>query len=244
MKKRNRINSIKGIIYFYLLAYVIRAPTSIILNLLRISIFILLLTLIGGYNFFKHAIIGALIALSFGAGLSQFSVDINAMRVSRFKDIIVSSPVGPLTYAFGTAIGMSLLSGISLCIFLVIWYMIFRPLIQVIIIIAGVLLVTWIVGILLGFMVSTYIKTPHILFNITDVLYSILIYAMPVYYPITSLPNWIRPLTYISPATHAAIITRELSELGQISSYPSLITLILLSIAMILIVRMKAKWVE
>jgi len=86
-----RLRPLIAILYLNLLAYIVRSPMSIIFIFTRMIIFVLLLTAIGGPSYLGQATIGALIALAFGAGFSQFSVDLNALRLTGYKYILVSS---------------------------------------------------------------------------------------------------------------------------------------------------------
>jgi ABC-type polysaccharide/polyol phosphate export permease len=231
-----------AILYLNLLAYIVRSPMSIIFTFTRMMIFVLLLTIIGGPSYLGQATIGALIALAFGAGFSQFSVDLNALRLTGYKYILVSSPVGSMSYAFGTAIGMSLLSSINILIFFIIWLVFYKPTALAASLLVVILLAIWAIGVMLGFTISTIVRTPHMLFNITDTLYAVLIYAMPVYYSLEVLPEAIRPLTYISPATHASILAREISMKGSIYSTSNTIFLAVY-IAIFTIISTKwARW--
>jgi ABC-type polysaccharide/polyol phosphate export permease len=244
MKVKQKLRAAFGLFYFYSMAYLIRAPASAIMVLIRMMIFIALLTLVAGFKYIDHALTGALVALAFGAGLSQLSVDISAMRLSGMRYMLLSTPLGPVSYALSTAFGMSLLSFISLSFFMAIWYARLHPAAYTLLIALAVLSLVWIAGVLLGYVLSTSIQTPQTLFNITDTLYALLVYLMPVYYPIKVLPESLRPFTYISPATHASIILRELAFNGRLESIENMIALLMFVVVFGMIVAKKAKWVE
>jgi len=241
---RRSFRSLFGLLYFYSMAYIVRSPSSVPLLVFRMSVFVILLTIIGGHQYAVYALSGALVALAFGAGLSQFSVDLNALRVSGYRYILITAPLGPVTFAVGTALGMSLLSFIGMAVFLVPWYHVCHPGFLGILELALVLATTWLIGLLIGFLLSILIRTPHVLFNVTDTVYALLVYLMPVYYPIELLPASIRPLAFVSPATHAGILVREIALKGHIVSIINLYVIIGVAIVLSALVSQVSRWRE
>ncbi len=241
---RRQLRSLFGLLYFYSMAYILRSPLSVPLLVFRMSVFVILLTLVGGHEYAVYALSGALVALAFGAGLSQFSVDINALRVSGYRYILLTAPLGPATFAIGTALGMSLLSFVGLTVFFLPWYYICHPGLQGVLELGLVLALTWLIGLSIGFLLSILIRTPHVLFNVTDTVYALLVYLMPVYYPIELLPQSLRPLTLISPATHAGILVREIAVEGHIVSPLNMYVIIVVAAALLALISRISKWRE
>ena len=243
-KFKRKFNSFIGLLYFYVLAYIVRSPSSLPLLVFRMSVFVVLLTLIGGTGYIIYALSGAIVALAFGAGLSQFSVDINALRVSGYRSLLLNTPLGPLSFAIATALGMSFLSFIGMTAFLVPWYYLCKPSVKGLLELMLVLTLTWLCGLLIGFLLTLIIKAPHVLFNVTDTLYALLVYLMPVYYPVELLPAILSPLTFLSPATHAAILVREIALNGQIALFFNLAALGIATISLLIVTSRLTYWRE
>jgi ABC-type polysaccharide/polyol phosphate export permease len=241
---RRRINSFIGLLYFYVLAYIVRAPSSAPLLVLRMSIFIALLSIIAGKDYAIHVLSGALVALAFGAGLSQFSVDVNALRVSGYRYLLLNTPLGPISFAVATATGMSLLSFIGMSVFFIPWYYLCKPSALGLFELLVVLALTWLCGLLIGFLLTVFIKTPHVLFNVTDTVYALLVYLMPVYYPLKLIPVRIRAFTLISSATHGAVLVREIALKGHITTPGNLEALLAAVIVLLLATSKLTRWRE
>jgi hypothetical protein len=65
-----------------------------------------------------------------------------------------------MSYAFGTAIGMSLLSSINILIFFIIWLVFYKPTALAASLLVVILLAIWAIGVMLGFTISTIVRTP------------------------------------------------------------------------------------
>lgn len=206
----------RGMMYFYFMGYIIRGLTPLIGTAVRVVTLIALLLFIGGAEFLPHIIIGTLTALVFGSGMSQLSVDINGLTLSRFKYMLVSSPVNPLVYAFGAATGMSFVTLLLVIPLFIFYLVIVKPSLSAIAITIAMLLILWVTGITMGFTISLRIREPIRLMSITDIIYSLLVYVMPVYYPIEILPEYIWPVTYISPVTHVALMLRSITGVSSV----------------------------
>jgi len=205
-----------GIFYFYFMSYVVRDPVILLGGCFRNLSLIALFLLIGGTP--RDVVIGGIVALLFGSGMMQLSVDINALRFSKFKDMMVSSPVSPLLYALGAAFGMSLPTVLNAIPLLAIYTIFFAPGRSKLFSDVIALLLIWISGIMMGFLISLRVRVQIRLMTVTDVLYSALVYLMPVYYPIRVLPEPLSTISLISPAVCAAEIIR-----GQFSLFPILL---------------------
>jgi ABC-type polysaccharide/polyol phosphate export permease len=78
----------------------------------------------------------------------------------------------------------------------------------------AVLFLTWILGVSLGFSILLKIRDATNSMYVTDIVYVLLVYIMPVYYPISLIPGPYRFLTGLSPVTHAAKLARASLGLG------------------------------
>ena len=82
------------------------------------------------------------------------------------------------------------------------------------------------------------------LFNVTDTVFALLVYLMPVYYPSELLPASIRPLAFVSPAMHAGILVREIALKGHIVSIINLYAIISIAIILLALVSQISRWRE
>jgi ABC-type multidrug transport system permease subunit len=237
---------LRGVIYFYFTGYVRRDPLIITVGVLRRIAIITPLMLIGllvkDYAIPQRVLLGLLVITVFDAG-AQLSVDINGLRISKFKDILVSSPVGPLTYAFGTAIGMSLLSLVYSITLLIAYITVYRLDAYSVMSMIIILALLWAVGILLGLIISLSIRSHIRLMIVSDAVYSTFAYTTPVYYPPTILPQQLRILTYISPPASAveAILVSNTRGMGIL---PHILSLLVWLITLLVLALFKSRWRE
>jgi ABC-type polysaccharide/polyol phosphate export permease len=233
-----------GVLYFYFLVYVHRDLVPLSATTVRVFTLIALLLLIGGFGMLQHIILGAIVALTFGAGLSQLSVDINALRISKFKDLLVSSPLNPLTYALGSALGMSIVTLLHVIPLLVIFIVMnMLGLLQVAFVLM-ILALIWVIGVMLGFLISLEVRSQIRLMAITDIVYSMLVYIMPVYYPITILPEEVRAITLVSPAVNAVQAIKLIIDREAVNALINIVILVAVALTLTLTVAYKSKWRE
>jgi len=244
MRRVREFRKFMGVLYFYFLGYVYRDPVPLSSATVRVFTLIALLLLIGGPGMLPQVLLGAVIALTFGAGLSQLSVDINGLRISKFKDMIVSSPLNPITYAFGSALGMSIPTLLHTIPLLLIFIAMNKLNLIQITVTLMILALLWVLGVLLGFTVSLKVRSQMRLMAITDIIYSMLVYIMPVYYPITMLPEMVRPITLISPPVNAIEAIKSFNNGETTSTLINLTIMIIITAALTLITAYKSKWRE
>jgi ABC-type polysaccharide/polyol phosphate export permease len=238
------LRKFRGVLYFYFLGYVYRDLVPLSATSVRVFTLIALLLLVGGLGMLQHILLGAIVALMFGAGLSQLSVDINYLRISKFKDLLVSSPLNPLTYALGSALGMSIVTLLHVAPLLAIFIVLNElNIIQVISIIV-ILALIWVIGVLLGFLISLEVRSQIRLMAVTDLVYSMLVYIMPVYYPITVLPEHVRPLTLISPPVNAVQAVKLIVDGGVENALAHIAILMVMILALTIMVLYRSKWRE
>ena len=234
-----------GLLYFYTMGYLRRESVMWLGSILDTVAMLTLLILIGRGTLFPHILVGASIAFAYGAGVGQLSVDLVGLRLSKFKYVFVSSPLSPTIYMIGAAIGMSIPSLIYLIPIVSIVVAIQRPGLAAVFQYLVVLLCVWIIGIGLGFLIASFSRTSIHAMYASRVLISLTVYLMPVYYPLSSLPEYIRILTFVSPTTHAALIARSLLGIsGAASSSLNYIALGLFTTAIPVVALKYGRWRE
>lgn len=205
-----------GFAYFYFEAYVRREPVLTLGSLVRTVTFIALLVGIGGLSMVPHVLVGVVLAYAFGAGVSQLSVDLNSLTTTRFKYVFVSSPVSPYAYMIGAAIGMSLPALMYVAPLTGILVLITKPSLTGVAVFLSMTLSSWATGLAIGFIVASRERIALRMLYLTDILYSLLVYVMPVYCPIEVLPEKLKYLAYASPLTHIVLISIAYTGLSEL----------------------------
>ncbi len=142
--------------------------------------------------------------LILGADLTGFKID------HKFQAMVVASPVSSFTYLF--SIALSELAFAS------------PPIIVLLLIISNsgvgslaiaemvaVIFLTWITTSSIGFFLSTYVLNTRTAFLTVTFISTLISILPPVFYPISILPSYIRPLAELAPTTHASILIQSLS---------------------------------
>jgi ABC-type polysaccharide/polyol phosphate export permease len=238
------LRKFRGVLYFYFLGYAYRDLVPLSATSVRVFTLIALLLLVGGLDMLQHILLGAIVALTFGAGLSQLSVDINALRITKFKDLLVSSPLNPLTYALGSALGMSLPTFLHVIPLLAIFTVLNKLNLIQVISITVILALIWVIGVLLGFLISLEIRSQIRLMAVTDAVYSMLVYIMPVYYPITVLPEQVRPIALVSPPVNAVQAIKLTIDGEAVNALANIAILVAVTLTLTLITVYKSGWRE
>jgi len=238
------IKQMWALIVFYIKGYFIKKPLSF-LNLFGQTLgIILILTLIGGENYFSKALSASLIAIAVSGGIGQYAPDICALYTSKFKDVYVATNIKPHTFMIASAVGITFLHLLQAAILLIILN-IFFPLsfIQNILILI-LFLITWGMFISLGFYLSLKIKYVIDLMKITGILMLIFTYFSPVYYSEALITKPYRYLFYLSPTTHISALFNYViyGYSGDFSIH--LAFFIIFTIFFLYIGVRKAKWME
>ncbi|WP_457559684.1 hypothetical protein [Candidatus Harpocratesius sp.] len=165
----------------------------------------------------------------------------------KLQDIYVASGISQFTYIMGFAMGSFILSLPNVLIsfgLLVILKKI--TLINLfIVLICGVAL--WIAFILIGFFIGTSIKSIKRVDSLPEILALLFGYLPPIYYSVSSLPNWLQPLTFIIPTASAAALFKHYMQIEPLSivyQVVSWIDIVLFILILIILVRKYSQWVD
>ncbi|MBT9167863.1 MAG: hypothetical protein DDT19_01206 [Syntrophomonadaceae bacterium] len=164
--------------------------------------------LIGGINLGRHALLGSLVALAINAGIVSLPQLIVGLKHRHLQDMFVASPVGPVVYALGTALSrLFYISPLIIIALIILTLGDFVP-IQSLPMIALTLVMTWLVGSLIGFTAATYINNIIYVSGVSNLLGLLLNLIPPVYYPLSLIPHNFQWLALLIPTTHAAQLIR------------------------------------
>jgi ABC-type multidrug transport system permease subunit len=193
----------------------------------------------------KHALIGAIVSImsftSTGAMVSTIILD----KQRKFKDMLVASPVKPLSYGLGIALSLLLYNLTPLSV-----YLSLAALLGVFnaasLLLVPALLLPWLSATSLGFFLATYLSPlrPGRAVQLTNFVSYLIGWLPPVYYPKELLGqySWI---AYLGPASNAAYILRAYAGLSPGSD---LIyhwsALMVLTFLFLLLTGYKSRWVD
>lgn len=238
------IKQMWALIIFYIKGYFLRKPISF-LNLFGQTLgIILILTLIGGKNYFPRALYGSLIAIAVGSGIGQYAPDICALYTSKFKDVYVVTNIKSHIFMVASAIGITFLYLLQAAILMIVLIIIFHlSFIQSLLVLA-IFLIAWSSFISLGFYLSLKIKYVVDLMKLTGLLMLIFTYFSPVYYLEGIIPKPYRYIFYLSPTTHISALFNYViyGYSGDVALH--IILFILFTLLFLYLGVRKAKWME
>jgi ABC-2 type transport system permease protein len=111
----------------------------------------------------------------------------------------------------------------------------------------GVLLLMFLTSVAIGFTLSTFSTDIVQSFAFSRLISTLFSTIPPVYYPITYIPLPYRYVAYLSPTTYAAELAQAAAGYLTISSTTTTldwIILIVLTVALFVVARSKARWRE
>ena len=193
-------------------------PVVLLNTVLSPLSFLVLIFLISDGALLGEAILGGLIMSMFQSGISLQSDLSHLKNDFKLQEIVVSSPTSSTIYVAGMALSEIIYSSPAIIILSILFALVINvPLIQVAAIIA-VLLMVFLSSVALSFALST-ISTDIVQSYSFSRLITILFTSLaPVYYPVTLIPEPLRPLAYLSPTTYAAQLAQHMAGLTQVSS--------------------------
>jgi ABC-2 type transport system permease protein len=215
------VNQLKGVlamVWFFGIIPIRRSPADVLNFVVSPLTILFFIYLFAGPEKARFAISGGLTAVIVASCIILQS-DAGFIRlVVRLQDMFVASPLSPLTYVVGLAIGelFNGLPGIILFSILLATSGSATGIGALEIALASTL--TWASVSSLGFLLSTFARDMRDLWVYTPLLTVALSFLPPVFYPITLIPPEIRFLAYASPTTYPAQIIQMASGLIPYSS--------------------------
>jgi ABC-type multidrug transport system permease subunit len=202
----------------------------------------------GSANAFHNGIVGAMISVVSFLGLTSAINDVAQDRYTKLREIMVSMPVHPMSYALGIALAPLIASipGLLCFVALAVWLGLVN-LASIGILIAALTL-SWLSVSMIGFAVSAYLTKvpPFMVVSMGHLLGLGLVFVPPVYYSEYALGmfSWV---SYIFPTSNAASLIRSylaLSILPMESIILHWSILIATLLAFSLLASFKTRWRE
>lgn len=182
-----------------------RNPTSLIFTAISPFSLLFVLYVISGGEWTDFALAGSLVMALVGYGLA-LGQDISFYKTEyKVQDVFVASPVSPLTYMMGLALS-ELMFGLPALIVLASLVMFNGGSILSIPLLVATILLIWGSMSAMGFFLSSHMLHMRNATQIISFVNVILTILPPVFYPITFIPEALRPLAYAMPTTHASLM--------------------------------------
>jgi len=228
------------------------------LPLLRDPMILILLSLISFLPvFFLFIFLGAEQALPALVGAVVLSLAFVGMGVAqsvyfnkhwfRFQDVLVASPVSPLSYAFGLALSTLIAASPALALSFVI-LLLSKPVgLLAFLAVIAVSLLMWLAMVFIGYVIGLTTKNTRRANSIPQVLSFLLGFLPPVYYPLSMLPGFLQPVAMLVPSTHAAQLAKYYFGMIPLSSAEILIGwayMVGFVALMAALTLRKARWVD
>jgi ABC-2 type transport system permease protein len=241
-----RVRTILILAYYVGVLWIRRVPISLLTTLISPFTIIFFIFIYGGTSQVIYGIIGSLVFLALSAGLSIGPVAITHRLEFKYQQFLVSSPVGPLTYTIGLALGYLAYYGFGFIVLLGLFLEHRVPPFQLFESIVA-LVAIWLVMAATGFMISTLLSESRVAFQITNGLSAGLGIMPPVFYSYSILPKWLQTIAYIIPTSDAASIMQNAVGLMTSSFTTTALRWILLFSYFVIVMSISikfAKWRE
>ncbi len=240
----NRLRPLWAIMYYLGFTPMVRNPLFIPFVFSSPFTLLFILFVASGGTALPYGIAGALTMVTTELGLFV-GTDLASYKIqNKFQDIVVASPVSPLTYMFGVALSELIFGTPALLVLfgLMAWH---GASLATIAITMGVVMLLWITTTTIGFFFSAYAPSTQNAFIINGFIATILSVLPPVYYSLSILPPIIVPLAEILPTTEASSLFQGALGLGySVAPVYSFVALFVAAAVLLLLVSFKMRWRE
>ncbi len=244
MATRNRLRSLWAIMYYLGFTPMVRNPLFIPFVFSQPFTLLFILFVASNGVALPYGLAGALTMVTTELGLFV-GTDLASYKIqNKFQDVVVASPVSPLTYMFGVALSELIFGAPAL---LVLFGLMASQgaMLPAIVTAMGVVILLWITTTAIGFFFSAYAPNTQNAFIINGFIATLLSVLPPVYYSIKLLPPIIVPLAEILPTTEASALFQGVIGLGySINPILSFAALLAASVILLLLVSFKMRWRE
>jgi ABC-2 type transport system permease protein len=242
---RRNLRTVFAVSYYLGILPMVRIPTLLPFVFATPFTILFILYVGGAGSLLVSGLAGALTmsvaqqGLILGADLTSFKID------HKFQAIVVSSPVSSFTYMFSIALSELVFASPPVIVLLL---LINHSGVGSLAILemVGVILLTWVTTSSIGFFLSTYVLNTRTAFLTVTFISTLISILPPVFYPISILPNFLRPLAEFAPTTHASILIQSLSGVHFPANQIELswIALPLFTVFFLSLALFKARWRE
>ncbi len=189
-----------------------RNPVSMVFTAISPFSLLFVLFVISNGQYTNIAAAGSLVMALVGYGLA-LGQDISFYKTEyKVQDVFVASPVSPLTYMMGLALS-ELLFGLPALIVLAALVVYFGASLYSIPLLVATILLIWGAMSAMGFFLSSHMLHMRNATQVISFVNVILAVLPPVFYSINRIPEWLLPLAYAIPTTHASLMLQTMMGL-------------------------------
>ena len=226
----------------------IRTQPLYLINLVASPLsFLFFITIASGGTLKAYGVAGGMLMTMLSIGTSLQTDIAHYKQDLKLQDVVVASPVEAWVYVGGLAFSELVYSLPAMAVFVALWVVLGWATPMAALTLLGVLLLVWAFASALGFTLATYFEDVRETFVFSPLISLGLSVLPPVYYPIASLPEFLRPLAYLSPTTYAADLLHATVGLPGPSLGAAAIdwaVLIAFTVGLLYLASVKARWRE
>ena len=188
-----------------------RNPISLVFTAISPFSLLFVLFVVSEGKYTHLAVAGSLVMALVGYGLA-LGQDISFYKTEyKIQDIFVASPVSPLTYMMGLALS-ELLFGLPALLALASLVIYFGAPLASIPFLAATILLIWGSMSAMGFFLSSHMLHMRNATQVISFVNVILAVLPPVFYSVSVMPEFLKPLAYALPTTHASLMLQHIME--------------------------------
>jgi len=244
VKTRERLRSLWAIMYYLGFTPMIRNPLFMAFVFSTPFTLLFILFVASNGTALPYGLAGALTMITTELGLFV-GTDLASYKLqNRFQDIVVASPVTPLTYMFGVALSELIFGAPAL---IILFALIASQGASAVALAGclGVVILLWVTTTSLGFFFSAYAPNSQNAFIINGFITTMLSVLPPVYYSLNVLPKFLVPIAEAVPTTEASSLFQGTIGLGySIAPIAGFAVLLAATLIMLLLVSFKMRWRE
>jgi len=242
---RRNLRTTGALAYYIGVLPMLRIPTLLPFVFATPFTILFILFVAGQRTAFAYGLAGAITMTATQQGLF-LGADLTGLKIDhKFQSMVVASPVSPFTYMFSVA--LSELAFAAPAVFVISAIVAYTTvgfgvlaLVEMIL----VIIMTWIMASSIGFFLSTYVLNTRTAFITVSFISIVLSILPPVFYPVTTLPQLLRPVAELIPTTHAANLIRSVMGMPGGNEITSWLALPAFTLAFLALALLKARWRE
>ena len=244
MTARKSLRSLWAIMYYLGFTPMLRNPLFIAFVFSTPFTLLFILFVASEGTALPYGLAGALTMVTTELGLFVCTDLASYKLQNRFQDMVVASPVSPLTYMFGVALSELIFGAPALVILLALIAGQGASAVAILGCI-GVIVLLWATSTSLGFFFSAYAPNTQNAFIINGFITTMLSVLPPVYYSVNVLPRSLAVVAEIIPTAEATCLFQGAIGLGySIETAYGFAVLLTATCIMLLLVSFRMKWRE
>lgn len=176
------------------------------------------INLYGGQRYLGYALIGGIVSVTVATTIILETDAAFIRLILKLQDMFVASPIGPLTYALGLALGNIAPGLLGLAILGALLGLSVHVSPAAILVIVASVILTWALISMLGFLIASFAKEIKHLWSYSPIITALLSFLPPVFYPATFIePLALRVASFMAPTAIAATLIRSSIGLEALS---------------------------